>query len=153
MGFFKDISQGAKMKKLITVFTFFLATNVVAATLHSLDKEKVTQLIKDHTLTTISTVTLNGEIQNNTFTCFLNKNGKIKGEFSQKLENDPQQDEGKWTVQKDGGLCFIWDNWGNGKQSCMYAYETKNMIIFVNKNGKFESAALKDEIKSGNQMS
>lgn len=141
------------MKKIVILLGLLLGTSANAATLHSLNKEQVTQLVANHTLTTISTVTLNGEIQNNTFTGFLAKSGKIKGEFSNKLENDPQQDEGKWIVQKDGGLCFIWDNWGNGKQNCVYAYETKNMIIFVNKNGKFDSAALKDEIKSGNQMS
>ncbi len=143
------------MKKSIALLAGLLLVSSTgfAASLHSLNKNQITQLIANHTFTTISAVTLNGEIENNTFTGYWNKDGQMKGQFANKPDNDPVQDQGKWMVKNDGSLCFTWDHWDNSKMNCVYAYETKNMVIFVNTNGKFESAVLKDNIKSGKHLS
>lgn len=142
------------MKKWILVSSLLVfSTWVQGAALHSLTKEQITDMISNHTLTTIPMTTLNGDVQNMTFSGYWSKDGKITGQFSAKPEHDPQKDEGKWMVKKDGSLCYTWTHWNNSKQVCVATYKTKNALIFVNAAGKFESAVLLDDIKGGNQLS
>lgn len=143
------------MKKWILGLGVMMAVSTVSygATLQSLDKEKVTKLFENHTLTTISTVTLNGKLARNTFTGYFAKDNKMTGQLGSKPDNLPQGDKGTWNVKSNGELCVKWDHWESAKEVCMDIYETKNMYIFVNvANGKFESAALMDNFKEGDQM-
>lgn len=138
------------MKKnsvLFAALIFAFSSVSFADSLHSLNKDQVTKMFSDHTFTTIAMTTLNGDVLKNTFTGYWAKDGKVKGSFANKPENDPQNDEGSWVVKKDGALCVTWSHWDNGKQICVHAYETKNAVIFVNAVGKLETAVMIDDIK------
>lgn len=144
------------MKKIMGLLAIMMAVSSVSysATLQSLDKEKVTKLFENRTMTTISMITFNGKMVNNTFTGYLAKDGKITGQLAVKPDNASQGDKGVWSVKKDGVFCITWEHWQDAKENCLDVYQTKNMIIFVNvANGKFESAAPLEHFKEGDQMS
>lgn len=143
------------MKKLLVIFLtgMFFASTGFGATLESLDKQATTKLFENRTMTTISMVTLNGTLASNTLTAYLGKDGKIVGQLANKPKQGPQGDKGIWAVKDDGSLCVTWENWENKKETCMNVYKTTNLIAFVNTaNGKFESGALINYFKDGDQM-
>src|SRR6185437_4515332 len=143
------------MKKWIILFSLLMGLSSLSfgANMQSLDKEKVNKLFSDHTLTTISTVTLNGKMAKNTFTGFFGKDGKMIGQLASKPDTMPQGDKGVWKVKDNGQLCVTWEHWESAKEVCMDIYQTKNMLIFINAGtGKFESAALMEHFKEGDQM-
>ncbi len=143
------------MKKWIIGFGLMIAASQLSysASMQSLDKEKVTKSFENHTLTTISTVTLNGKLAKNTFTGYFAKDGKMTGQLANKPDALPQGDKGTWKVKDNGELCVKWDHWESAKEVCMDIYETKNMLIFINvATGKFESAAVLEHFKEGDQM-
>ncbi len=131
----------------------FVSSVSYGASLQALDKEQVKKLFENHTLTTISTITLNNKLAKNTFTGFFGKDGKMTGQLASKPDTYPQGDKGVWKVKDNGELCVKWDHWEAAKEVCMEIYQTKNMAIFVNvATGKFESAAVLDHFKEGDQM-
>lgn len=143
------------MKKSIALFAVIMGISSITygATLQSLDKEKVTKLFEDRTMTTISMVTLNNKLANNTLTAYIGKDGRIIGQLANKPHDIPQGDKGTWMVKEDGALCVTWEHWQGGKQTCVDVFETRNMLVFLNTiTGKFESAALVDFFKDGDQM-
>ena len=144
------------MKKWMLGFGLMMAVSSISygAAMQSLDKSKVTKFFENHTMTTVSMITLNGKMVNNTFTGYLAKDGKIVGQLAAKSGNLPQGDKGTWTVKDNGEFCVTWEHWQEAKQTCMDVYETKNMLIFVNvATGKFESAVPLEHLKDGDQMS
>lgn len=142
-------------KALILLAASMVAVSSVsfAQSIHSLSKDQVTKMFADHTFTTLPVTTLNGDVMNNTFTGYWGNDGKMKGSFANKPDNDPQSDDGTWMVKNDGSLCATWSHWDNGKQVCVHAYETKNAVIFINAENKLETIVLINDIKSGNQLS
>lgn len=125
-----------------------------AGSLHSLGKAQVLDALQNTTITTISVITLNGKIVNNTFTGYLGKNGQMFGQLTNAPTNgDPQSDQGTWQVKPNGVTCVTWQHWNQGRPVCLYVYDAQNSLIFVNATtGKFESMVLNDNIKDGNQM-
>ena len=144
------------MKKWLIGLSLIMAASslVHGATLQSLDKAKVTSLFENHTMTTVSMITLNGKMINNTFTGYLAKDGHIVGQLAAKSANLPQGDKGMWSVKENGDFCVTWEHWQDAKETCMTVYETKNMLLLINVNtGKFESAIPLEHLKEGDQMS
>lgn len=142
------------MKKLIISSAILLSfcSVSIANTIHSLDKDKVKSLLNDKTITTIGLTTLNGHTQDDVFTGYFGKDGKATGSFATAPSDQPQNDQGTWTVKNNGDLCMTWQHWDNAKEFCLAVYKTNNSIIFINKDGKLESVVLTDNIKSGNQL-
>lgn len=143
------------MKKLAlwSVILLFSSTLGFAATLKSLNKEQVTSVFQDKTITTIPLLTLNDKLVNNTITIYLAKDGKMNGQFATKPENDPQSDQGTWLVKTNGALCATWQHMNNQKPICVAVYKLNNSLVLVNADtNKFESMVLNENIKDGNQM-
>lgn len=126
-----------------------------AASLHSLSKDQVMNALQDKTITSIPVITLNGQIiNNNTFTGYFGKNGQLSGQLTNAPTNgDPQSDQGTWQVKPNGVTCVTWQHWNQGKPVCIYLYDAKNSLIFINTiSGNFESMVLKNTIQNGNQV-
>lgn len=144
------------MKKsvLISALSLVFVSGVsFAASMHSLNKEQIMSALQDKTMTTIPLLTLNDQLVNNTITMYFAKDGALNGQFATKPDTDPQSDQGKWEVKADGALCTTWNQINNKKPICVYVYKTSNSLIFINTDtNKFESMALNDNIKTGNQM-
>lgn len=142
------------MKKLIISSAVLLAISsaCMANSMQSLDQQKVKSLFEDKTITTIALTTLNGQTQNNIFTGYFGKDGKATGSFAPAPTNQPQADQGTWSVKNNGQLCMTWQHWNDAKEFCMAVYKTNNSVIFMNQSNKLESVVLIDDIKSGNQV-
>lgn len=145
------------MKKLIVVAStvlFAISSVAFATSMQSLNKSQVTKSIEDKTITTIPLVTVNGQLTNNTFTGYFNKNGQLNGQLTNKPDDGPQADQGKWMVKADGALCATWDNWNKGKSICVAVYKLQNGMLFVNtENKKIETMVLDSNIQAGNKIS
>lgn len=131
-----------------------LATQCNAASLQSMNKEEVVNLLKDKTMRTINLVTLNKKLINNTMTIYFDKSGHVTGQLINNVTNDdPQVDVGEWQVQDSGSICITWQKWNNHNPICMYPYELMNSILFINQvTNSFESMVLKTNIRMGNQL-
>ncbi len=128
---------------------FAMSTIASAASLQSLTKDQVNQMIGGKTLTTIPLVTMNQELmQDNPVTFTLDKQGKITGQFANKPATDPQTDEGTWMVKPTGTTCVTWQHWNNAKPICVNIFSLNNTLIFVNQDTQnFESMVLKTNIR------
>lgn len=118
---------------------------------NSMTQTEVAKALSDTTITTIPLATLKGELVKDKVSVFFGDNKTLQGKFAQKPHDAPQEDKGNWSIESDGKLCVEWQHWGQ-KKSCMYLYDTKNAILFINTNGAFESLVLKDSMQSGNQV-
>lgn len=124
-----------------------------AATLTSLNSTQAKNVISDKTITTVSTVTLDGKLVDNTFTGYFNKDGTMQGSFATKPDNGPQTDQGKWRVMANGDFCFTWQNWDNNKERCVTFYKLNNALLVINNGNKFETLILDNNIQPGNKLS
>lgn len=97
-----------------------------AGTLTSLKQDEVTNVFSDKTITTISAATLNGKVINNSFTGYFSKDGKAKGSFDKKPDNDPQTDTGTWKADSNGNFCYKWDHWDGAKEECVSIYKLRD---------------------------
>ncbi len=144
------------MKKLtLVVFALLLSASslVFASSIQSLNKSQVMKALQDKTITTISLVTMNGKLIDNSFTGFFNKKGELQGELASKPENEPKKDQGKWMVKSDGTLCATWSTWNQKKPICVAVYKLTNGMVLVNQqNRKLETIVLDENIKEGNQL-
>ncbi len=123
-----------------------------AASIQSMNKEQITKTMAGKTITTIPLTTLNGQLMNNSFTGFFDKNGTVTGQFANKPENTVQNDQGTWKVKSNGTLCTMWHNWDGGKEVCMHVYKLNNGLVFVNEGNRIETIILDTNIQTGNQM-
>lgn len=142
------------MKQACTLIaTLMLVPSLcTATTLTSLNKDDVTQLFSDKTITTIPAATLNGKIIKNAFTGYFSKDGKNYGSFQSKPEGEAQTDTGTWRVDDNGMLCYKWQHWDSSKERCVGVYKLNNGYLIVNDQNGFESLILSDQIKSGNHV-
>lgn len=144
------------MKKSAVLFgatVLTLSSLCFGATLQSMSKDDVTNLLSDKTFTTIPVTTQNKKIvMGNEFMGYMDKNGKILGQFKKQPASEQRKDTGTWRVKDNGMLCITWAHWGDKKEFCMDLYDVGNMILFVNESGNVESGAMKDSFKSGNQL-
>ncbi len=142
-----------KLALLSVVILFFVSPLGFAASMHSLNKEQVTNALQDKTMTTIPLLTLNGKLVNNTISMYFSKDSKLTGQFANKPDNDPQSDQGTWTIKPNGVLCTTWQHLNKQKPICVFVYKLQNGLVFVNiETNKFESMALDENIKDGNQV-
>ncbi len=142
------------MKKIAITTAILLASSSLsyAASLQSMDKTLITKALEDKTITTVPLVTLHNSLIANTVSVYFGKKGQLLGQFTNKPDNDPQNDQGTWQVKADGQVCVSWKVWTNNNPICVYAYKLANSLVFVNTSNKFESMVLSDGIKSGNQV-
>lgn len=119
------------------------------ASLQSLTKDQVTQMLAGKSMTTIPLVTINDQLlPNNPVTISFNKEGKVNGQFANKPDSDPQTDQGTWKINANGTTCVTWQHWNQSKPICVNIYSTNNSIIFINQaTNNFESMVLKSDIK------
>lgn len=144
------------MKKKIVLALALLSVSTVglADTLTSMNGNQVKTALTDKTITTVSEVTLNGKLVNNSFTGYINKDGTMMGKFSNPSEDGaPQSDKGTWKVQSNGQFCFKWQSWDNAKERCVTFYKLNNALLVVGSGNKFETLILDTNIQDGNQMS
>lgn len=144
------------MKKLVILSAcalMFVSSFCYAASMQSLNKKQLTQALEDKTITTISLVTLNGNIINNSASIYFSKNNKTDGTMSSKPGNNPQSDEGIWSVKSNGALCITWQHWNDNKPICVFGYQLTNALVLVNTETKnLETLILNINIQSGNSV-
>ena len=142
------------MRKYLLLVALIVSAQSYAASLQSMTKEQVVNLLKQKTMRTINLVTLNKKLINNTMTIYFGENGHVTGQLINNVtNNDPQVDKGEWKVEANGAFCITWQNWNEHNPICMYPYELKNSILFINQaSNSFESMVLKTNIKTGNQL-
>lgn len=143
------------MKKSLSIAIALISFSSLAsaATLTSLNSAQTKDAIVDKTITTVSTVTLDGKLVDNTFTGYFNKDGTMHGSFANKPDNGPQTDQGKWRVMGNGDFCFTWQNWDSAKERCVTFYKLDNALLIINKGNKFETLILDNNIQTGNKLS
>lgn len=130
-----------------------LPAMAIAGNISSMNQDETTKTFSDKTITTINAATLNREMINNKFTGFFSKDGKLVGKFANKPQNDPQQDEGTWSIKPNGSMCFKWNHWDSSQEKCISLYKLQNGILVVNEQNGFETFIQQKDIKSGNQVS
>lgn len=144
-----------KIGLISAVILCAISTVSFGANLSALNKNQIMKDMEDKTMSTVPLVTLNNQLTSNTVTFYFGKEGKMMGQFATKPDNnDPQNDTGTWKVSSNGTLCVEWQHWNNASPICVNVYGLNNGYLFVNtKTHNFESMALKDSVKGGNQLS
>ncbi len=141
-----------KKQLLLSLALFSISSVSLAASLTSMSSTEAKNALSDKTITTVSEVTLNGDLIDNTFTGYVNKDGTVTGKLANSSSNNPQTDQGTWKVKDDGKFCFTWQKWDNGQEKCVTFYKLSNAILVVGSGNKFETLILDSNIKSGNHM-
>lgn len=141
-------------KSLIAACAILVAVTSLSfgATLNSVNKDQVKQAFVDKTFTSVPVAHLDGQSIGNTFTGYLDAQGKTWGKFAHKPANAPQTDEGAYIIKDDGALCLTWQHWFKGKQFCVYTYNTNNAYIIVGDNNSFHTVFMKSAIQQGNHI-
>ncbi len=117
-----------------------------------MSKSQVQQAFVNKTFTSIATDNLNGRTINNTFSMYLDSKGNIWGKMSQKPANEPQTDQGVYTIKSDGSMNITWHHWDNKKELHALYFETKNAYVAVGKDQMFHTVFMKEAIQSGNHL-
>lgn len=144
------------MKKLnlAILFTLLITANslCLAATLHPINKAQFEKYFINRTFQSIPTDNLNGRTINNTFSMYLDNQGNIYGKMAQQPENEPQTDQGTYTITSDGTFYITWQHWDNAKKLCGHVFNTKNAYISVDCDNVFHTAFMKDASQPGNHL-
>lgn len=143
------------MKKLmIVMFLALLSIHSLgaAATLVSMNKSQFKKEFVNKTLISIATDNLNGRTIDNTFSMFLDEQGHIWGKMSHKPVNEPQTDQGVYTIANDGTFYITWQHWDGAKKLCGRIFNTKNAYISVGCDNVFHTVFMKDAVKLGNDL-
>src|SRR5262245_59321095 len=128
------------MKKFSVIFfaaLFTICSIAFAATnFKPMSKSEAQAALSDKTITTIGWATLNKQLIQNSFSGYFGTDGTAVGHFANKPnDNNPQDDQGTWTVKDDGEACATWQHWSNGQEICIYIYDAKNSLIFIGADG------------------
>jgi len=143
------------MKKFIAMILITIlasGTSCFAATLYSLNKKQFIKAFVNKTSVSIATDNLNGRTIENTFSMFLDYQGKVIGKMSHKPANEPQTDNGRYSIDDDGTAYITWQHWDGGRKLCFHAFETANAYVNVDCDNVFHTAFMKGDIKSGNYL-
>lgn len=142
------------MKKQFAVFAALVTTCPLSfgATLNSINQDEFKQSFVGKTFTSVSTAQPNEKKINNSVTVYMDDKGNIQGKFVEKPANAPQTDQGVYSIKDDGQVCITWQHWFNGKQECVYAYNTQNVYIMVDNNNIFHFVIMKSAITPGNHL-
>jgi hypothetical protein len=142
-----------KKKIIFALALFSISSASLATSLTSMNSAQAKNTLSDKTITTVSAATLNGNIVDNSFTGYFNKDGTMTGKFANSLaDGAPQSDTGTWKVQKNGEVCVTWQKWDKGHQKCVTFYKLNHSLLVVGPENKFETVILEDNIQKGNQM-
>lgn len=141
------------MKKIIATlpFLFFIGSSYCVI-LTSLNKDEFKEVFVGKTAVSIATDNLNGRTINNVFSMFLDDQGKIIGRMSIKPANEPQRDEGIYSIEDDGTAYITWKHWDGAKKLCFHSFKTKNAYINIGCDNVFHTVFLKKAIRTGNQL-
>lgn len=142
------------MKKTIILFCALALVSSLsfAASLTSMSKEEVKQVLVDHTATSIPIDNLDGKDIVNTFSMYVAENGKVFGKMSKKPKNDPQTDEGIYTIKDDGTVYVTWKNWDGAKQLCFNIYSTQNAYMTIDCSHVLHTVFMKSAVIAGNHL-
>jgi hypothetical protein len=141
------------MKRLsYLVALMFLNSSVLATTLQSMTKEEIQNSLINKTLISIPTDNLNGKTINNTFTMYMDGQGNIYGQMSLKPNNEPQTDQGIYTLENDGTISIQWHHWDNKEKLYAQIFETQNAYLAIGSDHVFHTAYLKESILPGNKI-
>ncbi|HEV2613945.1 MAG TPA: hypothetical protein VGV92_04475 [Gammaproteobacteria bacterium] len=144
------------MKKPLLLISFLglfgLSSLSFAETLHSMSKSQLEQAFINKTAVSIATDNLNGRTINNTFSMFLDGKGNILGRMSVKPDNEPQADQGTYSIKSNGTLYITWQHWDGAKKLCGHMFNTKNAYVAVDCADIFHTAFMKEDIALGNQL-
>jgi len=143
-----------KKQLVLSIALFSLSSLSLATSLSSLNSTQAKNALSDKTITTVSEVTLNGNLVENSFTGYFNKDGTMTGKFANALsDGTPQTDKGTWKVGTNGQFCITWQTWDHGQQRCVTFYKLNNALLVIGPGNKFETLILDNNIQNGNQMS
>lgn len=141
------------MRKSILFITMLaISLSVFPATLKSLDKEQFNKAFLNKTAVSVPIDVFNGKVMPKSFSYYLDDKGNVKGKFGVKPQNEPQTDEGVYTVEKDGTVYVTWKHWYGGKKICFRVFDSENAYLSLECNNVFHTAYLKNDIKEGNQL-
>jgi len=144
------------MKKLVLfgMYIGLLLFSVISvgATLHSMNKAQIEQAFINKTVVSIATDNLNGHTINNTFSMFLDGKGNVFGKMSVKPDNEPQTDQGIYSIKNDGTLYITWQHWDGAKKLCGHMFNANNAYIAVDCADVFHTVFMKENVQSGNQL-
>lgn len=133
------------MKKHTLVFAALVATSSLSfgATLNAINPDQFKQAFVGKTFTSVS---------NASVTVYMGDKGKIQGKSAAKPASAPQTDQGTYNIKDDGLVCITWQHWFNGKEECIYAYNTQNVYIMVDNHNTFHFVIMKSAIETGNHL-
>lgn len=130
-----------------------VSTAGIAATINSLNKQELNNIISDKTISTVPVITMDNQLTQNSITVYFGKDGKITGKLTNQPANGPQNDTGTWKIEANGALCVTWQHLNNATPICVTAFKVANGLILINdKNHGFETVLLSGDIKAGNQV-
>jgi len=142
------------MKKLLLSLVLLSLSSVsLAASLSSMNSMELKNAISDKTITSVSKVTLNGKLIDDSFIGYFNKDGTSKGKLANPpADGGPQTDQGTWKIQANGQLCVTWQKWDNAQPRCVMFYKLNNSLLVIGPNNVFETLFLDSNIQDGNQI-
>lgn len=138
------------MKKHTLAFAALVTTSSLSfgATLNSINQDQFKQAFVGKTFTSVSTA----QQKNNSVIVYMDNTGKIQGKFMDKPANAPQTDQGVYSIKNDGLVCITWQHWFDGKEECIYAYDTQNVYIMIDNNNAFHFVIMKSALEPGNHL-
>ena len=141
-------------KSVVIIFVALVSINSLSfsATLSSLNRDQFIKAFVNKTSISIATDNLNGRTIENTFSMYLDNKGNIIGKMSHKPVNEPQTDNGVYSIDEDGTAYITWQHWDGAKKLCFHAFNTNNAYINVGCDNVFHTAFMKEAIKSGNHL-
>jgi len=143
-----------KIKHIVLLALLSFSSVSMAASLVSMNNKQAKTALSDKTITTVTEVTLNGQLVENTFTGYFNKDGSMVGKLANApADGGPQNDKGTWKVQANGQVCVTWQNWNKAQPRCVMLYNLTNALLIVGPGNNFETLVLNNNIQSGNQVS
>jgi hypothetical protein len=116
------------------------------ATLNSIDKDQVKQVLVNKTFSSGGSARLPGQTIGVIFTGSMDDHGVIRAKFSQPTSQGPQSDRGIYSIKDDGQLCITWQHWRGGKEFCNYVYDAANAYMLVDLDNQFHIVFLKTDI-------
>jgi hypothetical protein len=134
-------------KSLIFLIALLPYSLGFAATLNSIDKNQVKQILVNKTFSSGGTARFPGQSIGVVFTGSMDDHGIIRANFSQPTSLGPQNDQGTYTIKDDGRLCITWQHWHGAKEFCNYIYDAANAYMLVGLDNQFHIVFLKTDIK------
>ena len=139
--------------KMILFLVFFLMTELCfGATLKSMSKNEIKELLLNKTLVSIATDNLNCQTIQNTFSLYLDNKGNSFGKMEHKPSNEPQTDTGVYSISKDGTLYLTWQHWDGAKKLCAHFFNTQNAYLAIDCENVFHTVFMKETVRSGNHL-